>query len=672
MQTALLGDLIIVLSLSILVIFLFLRIKVPSIVGFLIIGILAGPHGFGLIDAAQHVEFLSELGVILLLFTIGIEFSLKNLLQIKRSVLLGGSLQVAFTMASIYALALYFGFSSGQALFMGMLVSLSSTAIVLKLLDERAETTLPYGRNALAILIFQDIIVVPMMILTPFLAGAYGIQMDAPYMALLKGLAFIVFIFLSYKWLIPQLLYQIARTRSRQLFLLSIMLICLGVAWLTSRLGLSLALGAFLAGLIISESEYSQEALGRILPFRDIFVSFFFISIGMLLDITVFIEHPFLIVSAAVAIICLKAFTGSLATLIMGYPLRTVIITGLALAQIGEFSFVLIETGLDHALLDEQTYQIFLVISLITMSLTPFIMNIAPAMANLTMRLPLPNRLKCGLRPQAMTVYAEDRISMDDHLIIIGYGLNGQNVSKAAKMARIPYIILEMNPDTVQAERLKGEPIYYGDATQEAILKHADIASARVAVIAIPDAAATRGITASVRRLSSKVHIITRTRLVKEVLPLYQLGADEVIPEEFETSIEIFSRALSKYLIPHNDIEHMISGLRADGYKMLRSFSGQTTTVFNLEHELPDFKITSLRIYPDSPMAGLTLNECELRKKHHVSIMAIRRGKKTIVNPGGEDRLNSGDEVIVSGQVDNIGQVLPLFRQTTNKKYPPG
>ncbi|HHO76103.1 MAG TPA: potassium transporter KefB [Deltaproteobacteria bacterium] len=670
METSLLADLLIVFSLCIAVIFLFLRIRVPSIIGFILTGILAGPHGLGLIGEGREVEYLSEFGIVLLLFTIGIEFSLKNLLEIKRPVLLGGSLQVGFTLALTYALAVFGGLAWNKAVFIGFLVSLSSTAIVLKLLDERAEITRPHGRNTLAILIFQDLIIVPMMIFTPFLSGMPG-ETDVSFATLVvEGLALLVFVYVSYKWIVPNILFQIAKTRSRELFLLSIVMICLGVAWMTAELGLSLALGAFLAGLIISESEYSHEALGRILPFRDIFVSFFFISIGMLLDLSFLGENLALILALALGIIILKAATGGIAVMLLGYPLRIAVLTGLALAQIGEFSFVLSRTGMEYNLIDETKYQIFLNVSLLTMAVTPFILNLSPRVADILMKFPFPAKIKNGFLSVSFDAFSENRHIMDDHLLIIGFGVNGRNVSRAAKMAGIPYVILEVNAETVRSERASGQPIFYGDATQGAVLEHVGAKNARVAVIAIPDAAATRRITTALRELNPNLHIIARTRFVREVSPLYELGADEVIPEEFETSIEIFSRALSEYLIPRDDIERCIAELRADGYKMLRGLSGEATAIHRLEQELPEFKVVTLRVNEGCLLAGKSLMEIEMRKKYHVSILAIRKNGTSVFNPGGEDVLCPGDAIIVTGQIAKILDIIQLLRKR-NTQSPP-
>jgi CPA2 family monovalent cation:H+ antiporter-2 len=537
-------------------------------VGFLLTGILIGPHGLRLIGAVHEVEMLAEIGIVLLLFTIGIEFSFGHLLRIKKSVLLGGSLQVVLTLLAGYYIARYFDQSLGEALFIGFLVALSSTAIVLKLIQDRAEMDSPHGRTAFAILIFQDVIIVAMILFTPLLAGATGNSGKSLLMIAAKGAGIILLVLASAKWLVPQVLYQVARTRSRELFLLSIFAICLAIVWLTASAGLSLALGAFLAGLIISESEYSHQALGNIIPFRDVFTSFFFVSIGMLLNLTFLFQQPGLVVLIAVGVMIFKAFIAGFTTLLLGFPLRTAVFVGFALSQVGEFSFILSKTGIDYGLLSGKSYQLFLTVSVLTMAATPFVMSLSPRLANFLLRLPLPMRLKTGWLVKAGMDEAKGE-HLSGHLIIVGFGVNGRNVARAARAAGIPYVIIEMNPETVRKEKSRNEPIYYGDAIHEAVMKQAKIETARVLVVAISDAAATRQITYLARRLNRSIHIIARTRFVSEMAPLHELGADEVIPEEFETSIEIFTRALKKYLVSQKDIETLIAEMRAGDYKLL-------------------------------------------------------------------------------------------------------
>ncbi|MCD6353484.1 MAG: cation:proton antiporter, partial [Proteobacteria bacterium] len=456
MEIPLLNDIIIIFGLSVAVLLICHQLRVPAIVGFLLTGILAGPHGFGLIKAAHEVEVLAEVGVVLLLFTIGIEFSLNRLLQIKKSVLVGGSIQVLLTILIVFIIVWQLDQSIGESIFMGFLISLSSTAIVLKLIQERAEVESPQGRTTLGILIFQDIIIVPMILFTPILVGIKGNTGEFFLILLAKVIIVIGLVVVGAKWIVPKVLYQITRTRNRELFLLSIVVICLSVAWLTSSAGLSLALGAFLAGLIISDSEYSHQALGNILPFRDVFTSFFFVSIGMLLDVGFLFQQPGIVALIALGVLILKSIIACSATVLLGFPFRTAILVGLALGQVGEFSFILSKTGIEYGLLDSNVYQIFLAFSVLSMAATPFVINLAPRLADIILKPPLPKRLITGFWPVAEIEVKKKK----QHLIIIGFGVNGRNVSLVARMAGIPYAIIEMNPETVRSAQAHREPIY--------------------------------------------------------------------------------------------------------------------------------------------------------------------------------------------------------------------
>ena len=660
MEIPLVSQIVVIFGLSIVVIFICHQFRLPAIVGLLLTGVLAGPRGLGLISAVHEVEILAEIGVVLLLFAIGIEFSLKDLIQIKRAVLLGGALQVGMTILVTYIIVRQLGLIVGQALFLGFLVALSSTAIVLKLLQERGEIDSPHGRTALAVLIFQDIIVVPMMLFTPLLAGAEGNVGRELLILLAKGVGVIIFVLVSAEWIVPRALFYIARTRSRELFLLSVVFIGAAVAWLTSEIGLSLALGAFLAGLTISESEYSHQAFGNILPFRDIFTSFFFVSIGMLLDVEFLLQQPLLIGLISLVVLAVKGFIVTLAVLLLGFPLRTALIAGLALSQVGEFSFILSRAGIDAGLLGGSTYQFFLDVAILTMAATAFIIALAPRLADWVLRLPLPERLKTGLYPAPTAARAGHEVSLQDHLIIVGFGLNGRNVARAAKMAGVPYLIIEMNPQTVLAERSAGEPIYYGDAMQETVLEHAGIKEARVLVVVISDPLTTRRITAVARQLNQGIHVIARTRYVSEVKPLHEAGANEVIPEEFETSVEIFARVLASYLVPREEIEHFIAEVRAGSYGMFRQPTS-TQTLSDLEIHLSDVEVSTFRINNSSPFAGQALRQAELRNKYGVTVLAIRRDLQLLPNPAAETQLHAGDVLVVLGEPDKIAVAADLF-----------
>ena len=657
MEIPLLYDICIIFGLSIGVLLICHKLSVPSIVGFLLTGLIAGPHGLGLIQADREVEILAEIGVILLLFAIGIEFSLKNLLRIKQAVLVGGSLQVGLTLLAGFALAKHFGQATNESLFIGCLAAVSSTAIVMKLLQERDETRTPHGGTALAILIFQDIAIVPMILITPILAGEQSDVSQALILLLAKAVAMIAVVFVGAKYVVPLILSQVLRTRSREVFRLSVLAICLAVVWLTSRFGVSLALGAFLAGLIVSESESSHDALGHISPFRDVFTSFFFVSVGMLLDFHVLFQKPLLIAGLTIGVLIAKSIIAGGVTSMLGYPLRTAILAGLTLSQVGEFAFILAKSGIEHGLLSDTNYKLFLAVSVVTMAATPFIISAAPHIADRLLRLPLPRRLVSGLRPIASPQHTE----LTNHLVIVGFGVNGRNVAKAARTADIPYVIVEMNPETVRMERANGEPIFYGDAVYDAVLLHANIKSARVVVVVISDDAASRRIVAAAHALNPTAHIIARTRHLAEVEPLYRVGANEVIPEEFETSVEIFTRVLMEYLIPHDQIEQFIAEVRADGYKMFRTLTKDVSPVSDLKVHFPDLEISVLWVDPKSPFVGKSLAEIALRGIYEVTVLAVRRNEQILTNPHGELRIEFDDEVYLLGNPEKIAQVADLF-----------
>jgi CPA2 family monovalent cation:H+ antiporter-2 len=661
MEVKLLQDIAIIFGLAIIVLQVCHKIKLPTIIGFLLTGALVGPHGLHLVKSVHEVELLAEIGVVLLLFTIGLEFSLKELFRLKRKVLLGGSLQVFLTII-LTSLIFMFGFKlpGNRSLFIWFLMALSSTAIVLRLYQERAELDSPHGENILAILIFQDVIVVLLMLLTPFLAGAggQGFSMGTALLVLLVKTVFIFgMILLGARYVVPHVLFLIAGTRSRELFLLTIVAICLLTAWITSLAGLSLGLGAFLAGLVISESEYGTAALGNMTPFRDIFMSFFFVSIGMLLDVRVVLDYPGIIGFMAVGIFFLKFSLVLLVSILLGVSLRSGLLTAFALAQVGEFSFVLSKFGLEYNFLAGQRYQFFLAVAIITMAVTPFLIAFSPRLAEIILRLPFPDRLKRGLASLERDGDDTGGETLRNHVIIIGYGLNGRNLTRAAISAGIPYVIIETNPETVRRERKEGKNIHYGDATHVPVLEQAGVDHARIAVIAISDYVASRQITRQIKELNPSLHLIVRTRFVSEIDPLHDLGADEVIPEEFETAVEIFIRVLHHYLVPQQDIDRFTAEVRADGYQMLRSQPRSLLSICDVSGCLSDSEMKVIQLEEGSPLAGKNIAEIGMRQKYGVTILAIRRLDKVEPNPPADRELQTGDVLILFGTPESISMI---------------
>jgi CPA2 family monovalent cation:H+ antiporter-2 len=654
----LLNQLVVVFTLAVGVILLCHRLRIPSIIGFLFTGALTGPHGLGIVTSVEPVELLAEIGVVLLLFSIGLELSLRELNRIRRFVLVGGLLQVVITVATISGLTHVMGHTGSESIVIGLLISLSSTAVLLKLLQERREVEAPYGKAALGVLIFQDIAAVPMMLALPLIAGQGGAG-DSLTWTLLRAALLVVVVIVASAKLIPPLLHEVARVRSRELFSLAVVVLCFAVALFTHSIGLSLALGAFLAGLLIADSEYSHEALSNIFPFRDIFTSIFFVSVGMLLDASFLVDNWALVTCACIVVIILKAIVAAIAVYAVGLPLKTCAFAGLALAQVGEFSFVIAKVALGLNVLSESSYQLFLSVSLISIVLVPVMLRFAPTIAEGLDQLPLPLVIKNGWMASPGEITRGT--GLHDHLIIVGFGVNGRNVARAAQTAHIPYVVLETNPETVRSERLLGHPIHYGDASQEHTLLGQSIETARVLVVAISDSAGTRRIVSLARRLNPALYIIARTRLVEDTEPLYAQGANEVIPEEFETSVEIFVRVLSKYLVPVSHIDRFVTELRADGYKMFRTPS---PSVSDLKIHIPEFEVATFKIPHGSPLGEAGITQSDFRRRYEATLLAIRRGQETLPHPPGDEVLLPDDEIVVIGTAEKI-YVLARFLDAT-------
>jgi len=671
MQLPLLTDIVILLGVSLLVLYLSHGVRLPPVVAFLVTGVLLGPHGLGVVRAVHEVEQLAEIGVILVLFAVGLEFSLKDLLRVRRSVLVGGTVQMCSVIAAVFAVLALAGVGRREALFLALIASMSSTAVVLRILQQRAETDAPHGQTSLAILVYQDLMIVPMMLLVPVLAGTGGSPAAAIGAFAFKAAAILALVPLLARVVVPRVLERIVDTRSRDMFLLAVVGTCLAVAWVASTAGLSLALGAFLAGVIVAESEYSHQALADILPFRDLFASFFFISIGMLLDVRLVAQSPLLLGLLVGSVLVIKAGAAALATMVVGLSLRAAVLTGLALAQVGEFSFILAGSGMSEGLIGGASYQRFLAVAVASIGATPFLMTMAPRLAHALGRLPLPARLKAGGIAASASARGAASAAPSDHVVVVGFGVNGGNVARAAAVAGVPFVAVDMNPAVVRAQRAAGVPIHYGDATQEATLEHAGVPRARVVVVAISDAAATRRVTALARAMSPSCRIIARTRWMREVEPLLAAGADLVIPEELETSLEIVARVLAGYLVPKREIDAFLTEVRAGSYTMLRAPSTAGPTLADLQPRLAEVEISTLRVDADSPLAGRRLADTDLRRLFGVTVVAIRRGEELLPNPGAEVRLQAGDALIVMGLNEEVASASALFRSGGLDPSPP-
>ncbi|MDR1038762.1 MAG: cation:proton antiporter [Deltaproteobacteria bacterium] len=527
----LIGRILGLLALAVVLIYFGLKLKMPVIVGFLATGVLVGPSGFELIESETQIESLSELGVVLLLFTIGLEFSVQSLMKMKKLVLLGGSLQMIFCIAPAWVLAmLLFGFQWNTSFLIGCLTALSSTAIVLKLFQEKGEMDSAHGRGSLGVLIFQDLAVVPLVLLMPIIAGQQG--GDPIYMVGVKVVAILLIVAALAVWVVPWIMLHVAQTRSNELFMFTVALICLGTALATSRAGLSLALGAFLAGLIIAGSPYAYQAISSVLPMRDIFTSLFFVSIGLRMDIRDLMSEPFLTVGLALGVMILNAVLTALAMRIIGVSSRVAVMIGFSLCQVGEFAFVLAAAGQRNGLLTPEAMKVFLNMAVITMAMTPLSLAIGRKIS-----------------PYFAEFKGQDQDSnvpkLEGHAIVVGFGVAGQAVARACHRVGKPYIVIDMNPASVRAFRQLDEPLFFGDAASEHVLEHMGVKRAAILVVTIPDPTACQRIISAARNISPDIRILTRTRFLLNIAQLKELGADEVIAEEFEAAVAVFNSMLA-------------------------------------------------------------------------------------------------------------------------------
>jgi len=642
MHVPLLQELVIILAVSVFIVFISQKAKIPPVIGFLLTGVLIGPGGLSLVKDTATVNVLAEIGVVMLLFTIGLEFEPARLRRIQRNFWAGGGFQVSLTtVACLGLLAAFFGLGLREAIFYGFLVSLSSTAVVLKILGDRGETDSPQGRISLGVLIFQDIAIVPMIALVPVLADTGGVSAGAIALRFALSAAAIAAVFFLARAIMPWVLHIVVKTRIREVFLIATLFICLGMALLTSSLGLSLALGAFLAGVLIAESEYSHQVVSDILPFKDVFNSLFFISVGMLLDVGVAWKFKLTVLGLVAAILLLKTLVVVLTVGLLGYGSRIAVLSGLALAQIGEFSFVLAGVGRANGFLTGNIFQAFIASSILTILATPLLIQISPALAERGAR-------TLRWKKRAPEGAAKPACDLTDHVIIAGYGLNGKNLAHVLKEAGIPYVILELNPVTVRTATAEGELIIFGDVSSRTILEEARVRQAKGIVFAISDPQMTRrGVKAS-KALNPDVFVIVRTRYASEIDDLLSLGANDVIPEEFETSIEIFTRVLEKYHVPRNIVDAQVRVFRGECYGMLRgTCSAVRPTVERIADLLAAGTAETYFVGQDAWPAGKTLGALDLRGRTGATVIAVVRGEESFTSPGANFEVREQDTLIL-------------------------
>ncbi len=663
---AFLRDLLIVFAVAGVVVYLFQRVHLPSVVGLLVAGMLAGPYGLSLIHEVERVKLLAEIGVVVLLFSVGLEFSLPRLVGMGRLMVQVGLPQVLGCMVvGVLACWGYFG-DVRPAIFVGMLLAMSSTAVVFKLLTDRSELGAPHGNVATAVLLFQDLLVVVYMVSLPVLASTQGETVPL-WQSLGLGSLVVIMLLVAGRFGVPFVLFHVIRTHNRELFLMVLVLLCLGSSALTASMGWSLALGAFLAGLALSESEYATQTLAEVLPFRDTLASLFFVSVGMLLDLRFVLSHFWLVALTVLAVVLLKFLAGALPTLLAGYPLRTAVLTGVTLAQVGEFSFILADRGLELNLLNSEQYQVFLAAAVVTITLTPLLIGLGPRLATALDRLPLSPVWHAGRT--AITV-TEEKLALKNHVIVVGYGLTGRNLTRVLRAVDIDYVVLELNPETVRQVRKQGEAIYFGDCARSAVLEHLGIHSARLLVMAISDPASARRAVELARRLNPELFIIVRTRYLSEVEHLRALGANVIIPEDFETSVEIFARVLREYEVPRNLILDLIERVRGDHYEVLREVQPALTRMEVPYDVLDKMQVETCQIRAESPACDRSVGELNLRASTGATLMAVRRAGTLLLNPGPELRFQPRDIAILIGDGPQVARALCLLDPGADKVPP--
>ena len=534
-----LKDLVIVLGAAVVVVALLRRVRVPAIAGFILTGVLAGPTSLGLVDDTHQVEVLAEIGVVLLLFGIGLELSLDRLQRLWKAVLIGGGTQVVLTVACVALTARWFGLSTESAVFLGCVIAVSSTAVVLRGLSVRGELEAPHGRLAVGILVFQDLCVIPMVLAVPFLAGGGGSSREI-VVTIAIAVAILASVLVGASFLVPRLLALVARTKERELFILTVFLVCFGTAWTVSLAGVSIALGAFLAGLVVAGSEFRHQAMADLIPARDVLASLFFVSVGMLLDIADVLDHLASTVGLLAGILCCKFLIILGSAVVLRLPLRVGIISAASLCQVGEFSFVLLSTASATELLGASLSHNVLVAIILSMLITPMAISFGPKLASKASRVPWINRL-LDAEPPGVDSHEPHR----DHVIVVGYGTTGRAVCHALRTQDLAYVAVDANPDNVRAAKCAGDRAVLGDATQTQVLDELGCCDAHLVVLSISDAKCTETVVRKIHRRFPDIEIIVRGQFETDSVALMGAGATKVVTSEATSSAATVRAALT-------------------------------------------------------------------------------------------------------------------------------
>lgn len=645
-------QLIIILGFSIPVIYIFNKIKLPSIIGFLITGIIIGPFGLKLIDDMAGIQLMAEIGVAFLLFTIGIEIRLSRFLKHSSEILLTGGLQILCTFFVGMIIGFTMQLSISQSIFIGFILVHSSSALILKILKDRDDEASPQGRISIGVILFQDMMVVPMMLLIPFLAGESGPDALMIIWKLVKSILIIVVILVAARYVIPRVLERLVNMNMRDVLVIASVVITMGIAGITESLGLSLAIGAFLAGLALSDTDFTHQIISDISPFRDVFLSVFFVAFGMILNLDFLRENPDYIILISLIIIMIKATIVFGLVKLLKYPLRVALLSGVLLSQIGEFSFVLASQGFKNNIISNDIYQTFIGASVLTFIVTPLLTSLVYYLL----------ARKNIFDPTQRDVKLDERVPVSNHVIICGMGLNGRNLVKVLKDTAINYVIIDLNFQKIKKSKSKGDKnTIWGDASSVEILRRANVEAARVMVIAISDRFLTKSCLSNAKAIHPNLHVIVRTKYVADIEDLLAMGADDVIPEEFETSIQIFSRVLKMFHIPNSIILAQGNIIRNKSYGVFREVRYTQEAFDQISQILAQGTIETYYIAAKNPIIGRSIRDVNLKAKSGAMIINIIRNNQTITNPPSDFVLQAADQLILFGSHDAIDLGLKIL-----------
>lgn len=637
-------------------------LKQPILLGYLLAGIVVGPTGLGLIKELVQVETLAQFGVAFLLFALGVEFSFSELNKVRGISLGGGALQITLTIlvTSLVSLGMGWVTSPAQGVFLGAILSLSSTAVVLKSLMERNETGTSHGQVLLGILVVQDLALGLMLAVLPALEKPVEEISLAVGWALLQTGLFALGASAAGIWVIPRLLRLIARTESRDLFLLCVVALCLAIALLTEHLGLSIEMGAFVAGLMISDVEYSDQTLTYVEPLRDIFASLFFAAIGMLID-PVFLWNNLELILGLVTLVFIGKFLIVTPIIrVFGYPLKTALITGLGLAQIGEFSFVLASEGQALGLVSRRVYLLILGTTAVTLVVTPFVLRLVPQLFAWAEAVPW---LKSWLEGSDLPLEISENTDLQQHIVVCGYGRIGQSIVRLLQNHQYPVLVIDQSESRIQELREANIPYIYGNAASLYVLEKAGVNTAKGVAIALPDPMSTRLCVKRALELTPDLDIVVRANQDKDIELLYQLGVREVVQPEFEASLELSSHLLTSLGLPLPVIQREVQQIRNTRYQELRDERSSRLVSRELKAAAQDIGNRWYPLPQDSPLIGMSLEETNLRRLTGVSLMAIQRaGGEEVDYPDAKTALQPGDRLLIVGQPEELAAFDELAR----------